>query len=636
MSMMKLAIQNFKSSFKNYLALILSLAFTILIFLNFQNLVYSKAFAILGEQNKNNTDILLQVLSFVLGCFMFFFIWYSTNVFLTKRKKEIGIYVFMGLTNQKIGKLYMLESAMIGFSAMVLGVGSGILTTRLFQMILLAISEITVDIEFRFTLQPIIITMGVYLVMYLIFVLKGYASIVRSSVLDMVSANRQNEYVKQNSWVLIAKAFAGVGILAAGYYYAIKEGGQEVMGNVFLAVILVVIGVYLLFGGLIPFVFQRLAKSKRFLYQRQRTLWVNNVIFRMKKNYRTYAMVCVLMLCSVTALATGFAMKNRYNNIIHFRNTYTFQILSNRQEMDSEIAERIEKDNDIAYRSQISVLNLDSSLFDTSYVSGQNALLSYTQVKKLAQEAHLEFDLEEPEDGEIISVTQLHLLSLITDISNITVGINGKEYHQIAETSVPYLGYLQEIMSYYIVNDHEYEQLLPLGQQLYTYNYRISDIYNYEASLDELNAIVSNTEDNYTARVAIDPNSSDIEWIKILYSICIFMFMVFILASGSILFMKLYNDAFEEKERYAVLRKLGFSRETLKKAIASELKSAYAVPFLVMTVSSYFSVHALEKMMYTSLLAINLISVAVIFLFFLFCYCLSLSVYQKNIGLRQR
>lgn len=635
MSMMKLAMQNFKSSFKNYLALILSLAFTILVFLNFQYLVYSDALAVLGEENKNYVDILIQVISFVLGCFMFFFIWYSTNVFLTKRKKEIGIYVFMGLTNQKIGKLYMLESTMIGLSAMGIGVGFGILTTQLFQMILLAISDITVDIEFHFVLQPILITMGIYLVMYLIFVLKGYISIVRSSVLDMVSANRQNEYVKQKGWILIAKAIVGAGTLMTGYYYAIKDGAQEIMGNVLLAVVLVVIGVYLLFGGLIPFIFQRLEKNKSFLYQKQRTLWVNNVIFRMKKNYRTYAMVCVLMLCSVTALATGFAMKIRYDNIVHFRNTYTFQILSNQQDLESEITELIERDNDIEYSSQTPILQLDSSLFDTTFTSNRYALISYTQIKNLAQEANLEFDLEEPEDDEVINVSQLHLMSLLTDRSNIMVGINGKEYHQIAETSVPYLGYLQESMSYYMVNDHEYEQLLPVGQQLFTYNYRISDIYNYKASLDELDTIVSNTEESYTARVAIDPYSSDIEWIKILYSICIFMFMVFILASGSILFIKLYNDAFEEKERYVVLKKLGFSQKTLKKAISNELKSAYALPFIIMAISSYFSVHALEKMMYTSLLVINLVSVAIIFVFFLFCYYLSVSVYQKNIGLQK-
>lgn len=634
MSMIKLAFLNFKSSFRNYLSLILSLAFTILIFLNFQNIIYSNALDVLGTHNKDYIDILIQVTSFVLGCFMFFFIWYSTNVFLTQRKKEIGIYVFMGLTNQKIGQLYMIETTMIGLSALLAGTAFGILTTQLFQMILLAISDISVDIEFRFQLQPILITAGIYLIIYLIFVLKGYVDIVKSSVLDMVSASRKNEYVRQHTWILLLKAILGTGITGSGYYLAVKDGGQEVMGNVLAAVILVVTGIYLLFGGLIPLIFQNLAKNKKFLYRKERTLWVNNLIFRIQKNYRTYAIVCVLMLCAVTALATSFAMKGRYENIVHFRNTYTFQVLSSRNDLEKAVESRIEQDNTIEYGASIPILCLDSSLFDTQFQNMSYSIISWSAVKQLAEDTGLEFDLKNPADDEIINVTHLYLLSLYTNRSNVNVTINGKSYQQINETSVPYLGYFQEDMSFYLVNDEEYERLLPLGEELYTYNYRIQNIHNFQASKEALNDLIGNTEEAVTGLVTIDPDSSDIEWIKVLYSICIFMFMVFVLASGSILFMKLYNDAFEEKERYQVLQKLGFGRKTLRKAAAHELLTSYAAPFLIMTLSSCFSVHALEKMMNTSLLSVHLVSVAIILVVFVICYWLSVSVYERNAGIQ--
>ena len=113
MSMMRLAMQNVRSSFKNYLSVVLSLSFSILVLLNFQNIIYSDVFDGLGGQSKEYIDTLIRVISFVLCCFMFFFLWYATNVFLTKRKREIGIYIFMGLSHQKIGMLYMLETTMI-------------------------------------------------------------------------------------------------------------------------------------------------------------------------------------------------------------------------------------------------------------------------------------------------------------------------------------------------------------------------------------------------------------------------------------------------------------------------------------------------------------------------------------------
>ena len=147
MSMFKLAFQNFKSSFKSYLSLIISLSFTTIVLSNFINLVSSGVLDQLGESQSRNIEIVLQVLSFVIACFMVFFIWYSTNVFLTKRKKEIGTYVFMGLSNQKIGKLYMIETTLIGLVSLFIGIIFGILTSQLFTMILMKLSDITIEIK---------------------------------------------------------------------------------------------------------------------------------------------------------------------------------------------------------------------------------------------------------------------------------------------------------------------------------------------------------------------------------------------------------------------------------------------------------------------------------------------------------
>ncbi|MFQ6860942.1 MAG: FtsX-like permease family protein [Beduini sp.] len=629
MSMMKLAFHNFKTSFKSYLSLIISLSFAILIFYNFQNILSSGVLTSLGESNTRNIEIIIQVITFVLGCFILFFVWYSTNVFLTKRKKEIGIYIFMGLSNQKIGKLYIIETTMIGLVALGLGIGFGVLTTQLFQMIMMAISDISVELVFSFSLQAVLYATVVYAVIYFIFILKGYINIVRSSVLDMVSANKQNEYVKTKFWILFFKSILGIIITGIGYYLAIKEGGIEVMSNVLSAVVFVVAGVYLLFGGLIPLICQQLADHKNFLYRKERNLWLNNIIFRIKKNYRTYAIVSILMLCSVTALATGFAMKNRYEGIVHFRNTYTFQILNSHPGLKEEYKEVIEKESSIAYSSEIALLQLDSDVVESVYQNQYYGILSYSQVQRLAKDSGLEFPFEELKEDEYISVSQLHLMSFITDNTLVTTTINGKEYKEVAETSIPYLGYFQEKLDLYMVSDSQYQELLPLGTLMHCYNYKLSDMNHFETAQDTLK-----NYGNYDGLVTLDPNSNEIEWIKVLYSLCVFMFMVFVLASGSILFMKLYNDAYDEKERYQILYKIGISKKTLKKAIINELRFTYLAPLFVMSISSYFSVHSLAKLMQTELLSINIISVLFIYLFIYICYRLSVSIYQKNVGIK--
>lgn len=621
MKMTKLALMNFRSSFKSYLALVISLAFTILVLYNFQNMIYSEIFVVLGERNSQFINTLIQMITIVLVCFMFFFIWYATNVFLVKRKKEIGIYIFMGLSNQKIAELYMIETTIIGITALVLGLLFGMVTAGLFQMIIVALSDINIHVSFGLTVQPMVFTVVVFLTMYLLFVLKGYWNIVRSSVLSMISAMRQNEYVKQKRFVLIIKAILGICVLGSGYYLAIREGLQ-VMVNALVAMVLVIIGVYLLFGGMIPLLFQTMIAQKGFLYRNQRCLWMNNVVFRMKKNYRTYAMVCILGICSITALATGFAMKERYENMVLFENTYSFQILSDQKDLEQNATQIIEEENDIIYQTSIPLVGVDETFM----------VFAYSQVKQLAQNANLEYDIRELHGKEVIRLSHLTLLSGSTKQGVKEIEIQGEKYQQLETVRIPYLGYLQKQQDFYIVSDKEYEYLKQKGEELYLYNYKVSDESAFEATKQAINSFVSKVDGGNTGCVAIDPDNKEREWMKLVHSICIFMFLVFIVASGCIMYMKLYNDALEEKERYLVMRKLGLEEKALRKSIAKEVGTAYLLPFLLMLVSAYYSILALGKMMHTNLFVIYGLSVLVVLVVFMVYYCLSIVVYWKNVG----
>ena len=631
MSLAKLSIMNFKASFKNYVSLIISLAFTVLIIFNFFNLMDSSIMESLGKINSQNIKIVIQCVIVVLSCFMFFFIWYATNVFLTKRKKEIGVYVFMGLTNQRIGKLYMLETMLTGLVALVMGIGFGILISQLFTMTLVTISDIEVNLSFEISLSAILWSSLIYFIVYMIFVFKGYINLVRSSVLDMVSANRQNEYVKQNKVILFLKAILGIIILVLGYYYAIKEGGMETMANALLAVILVIIGVYLLFGGFIPLIYQTLASNKKFLYKKQRTLWINQIIFRMKKNYRTYAIVTVLMICALTALATGVAMHERCQMIHDFENVYTYQIFSQQANLQNEFMQVIEEHNDVQYSSYIEMLQIEGSYASTTHQKNTFALIPYSQLKELAQDSHQAFELKQPKNDEVIDLAHQYILSLITTDELEDVQIQNQVYDTIQRTTVPYLGYLQEQVSFYCVSDEEYERLRSAGASLYVYNYKIENTKMLNASVEDIQQ-----HQDCAGLIKIDPQNDSTQWIQMLYPVCIFMFMVFIFASGSIIFMKLYNDAFEEKERYRVLRKIGISTKTLKAGVQKELLLTYIVPFLLMSLSSYFSVHALANMMQTDLLSVNILSVGVIAIFFVVCYGLSVVIYCQNAGIYEK
>lgn len=631
MSMFKLALHNFKASFKSYLSLIISLAFTTCILTNFINLVSSGILEQLGEYQARNIEISIEVLAVVIVCFMVFFIWYAANVFLNRRKKEIGTYVFMGLSNQKIAQLYMIEVCLIGLVALAFGIGLGIITSQLFTMIIVKLSDVAITLAFDFSFASVLITVAIVGSIYAIFTLKGYINIVRSSVLDMVSANRKNEYVPLNYSALIIKALLGCISVGCGYYLAIKEGGLEVVGNILAATILVIVGIYLLFGGLFPLVLQTLAKNKHFLYRKQRVLWVNSLIFRLKKNYRTYAIVCVLMLCSVTALGFGLAMKTRADNINHFENTYTFQVLSDNSGYLDEFKDRIEIDNDIAYQSAIEVVVIPNELSDNNFTYFPYALVSYSQIQQAAKNLGIPFEFDVLKHDEFIQLEHLYLMSLTNDMIAQVNTINNQKYTSVGKTNAPYLGYMQESMEYMIVSDAVFESLKPLGASMFFYNYKLVNPSNLAASLDDINA-----SEHVQGLVKIDPNSNSNAWINILFSVSMFVCMVFVFASACILFMKVYNDSFDEQDRYDVLLKLGVDTTVIRKSIASELKVMYVIPLLVSSISSVFSIQAIAKVMsVTSLYQTNIISLAVVTFIFVISYYFSKIVYFRNMNISE-
>ena len=531
----------------------------------------------------------------------------------------------------------MMETSLIGIVALALGLVFGSLAEGLFQMILLAVAQLPIEVRFWVSPKPVLITGVVYLIIYGIFVCKGYFNIVGSSVLDMVSAARQNEYVRQNSFLLFLKSVLGCGVLGGGFYLSTKANQAAFLVYILGAVVLVTLGVYLMFGGLLPFVLQRLARNKGFLYRKQRTLWVNQMIFRMKKNYRTYAMVSVLALSGVTALAAGFAVKNRYDNMRRFDNFYTFQLITNQEKLGDPAEAVVSGYSDIACKTRISGVMLSSREEDDGFGTKAYLMLPYSGMKGLAEEAGLDFALSQPSEDEVIMLSNMPLMSFIGYEKNEPRVIAGKRYERTATLRQPYLGYLQQMggTEFYVVNDAEYERRLPEGPEMHVFSYRISEPGDFERTRDALRSFARaedyNQGENYAGCVSVNPAEDDIVWVKVMYSLCGFVFAVFIMASGCIMLMKTYNDSTEERERYRVMKKLGFAEDTLKRSIAKELGAAWGLPFAVMAFSSYFSVRALASAMLVSLTAVNVVSVLIILAVFIVFYLISLSAYWNNL-----
>ncbi len=153
---------------------------------------------------------------------------------------------------------------------------------------------------------------------------------------------------------------------------------------------------------------------------------------------------------------------------------------------------------------------------------------------------------------------------------------------------MPYLGDLQNGMSVYVVNDTQYKKLQLLGEVLYLYNYKFEDPENLDASVPYLRSLAKEDPDRFVGVNLIRTEDKEGAWVRVMYSLCVFMFATLTLACGSIIFIKLNNEAAEDMERYRVLQKIGIQRSTLYKSMKNGIRFTYCCPFVLMVLLPIF------------------------------------------------
>ena len=591
MSLFHLAWQNFLLHARRYGALILSLAFTVFVFFNFENLEYSGSLGGLSADNLEKIKILIDIVKVVLVCFMVSMIAYASHVFLKSQKKEFGVYVFLGLTSGRISVLYMIENLIVGIVSILTGVLCGTLFSYLFSMIFVKISSLGIAAGFSISWRAVVETCLLFFLIYGLITLWGMRSIQKSSVKDLLSASRQNEKVNDSSRFLILKAIIGCAILFTGYYFAIKDGGMDVLGNAMIATVCVILGTYLIFGGFLPFLLQTMQNNKRFLLSHRRLLWVNSLVFRMKQNYRSYAMVSILLICAVTALGCGFTLNHRIEAIQQYSMQYDVQILSLDPNAEAYFNERLPEQE---MRTIVPVAEKNEQLF-----------VPYSSVSS--------FDISEPKENECILLSKRILLSLYTDPTHNSTELEGRKLTCIEDVRTAVLGFMQDKMEVpvYVINDSLFDQVFPQNERLYLYNYKFEG--------DEPNIEISTEDPMVVGIFQMDENNDSYVWLNTIFTFCVFLFIVFLIAACSILFIKQYNDSFEEIEAYRLLQKIGVDRKVLKHSIIMECSFQFGLDFLIMCISSYFSLMALSKVAGDPLGSVFVISNLIILLFMILC-----------------
>lgn len=631
MSVFNIAYNNFKNNIKVYTMFFISMIFSVVILSNFLIMMDGEAMKVLGDMNEEYSKLILQVITVILVIFMFFFIWYASNIFLRNRKKEIGIYAFMGLDSSVIGKIYFIEMMLIGVSASIIGTTIGVVLSKFFQIVVFKIADFNIDVTFNVSLNSIIYTVAIFMCIFLFMSIKGFISIVRSKIVDLLNANKKQEKMPKVNFLIYVIGIISLFLIGYGYYLV----NEEAM-NALKTLVLVCIGTYGLFGAVFPIVFNFLINRKSILYKGSNIVTINNLAYRFKKNYTIYATIAILTATTTTVLGTAFSMKTTYENSQRNITLYSLALSSTDEFNSEEIADKLKEVGEEKYSLNTKVLKVNSTLKDVpQYQNDEYIVVSYDNLSNILKANGDEKDLDKfnekmVEGNNVIYIERPGtLMSFLANTNDIT--LNDVKFNVSESTRIRVFG---EALNYstIVVNNDEYEKLKETATEINFYGIKIE---NEENIINVIDKIGKNLNLETTHGFYGQFELKTIEWVKFVYAIGGFLFLVMALAEASIIYIKIYSDANEDKQKYKTLLSIGASKKDISKSISREVALFYFIPLVVGAIHSYFAINALADFMKENLNFVYLLSLVIFIAIFIVNCIISIIGFKKIIGIKK-
>lgn len=628
MNSFSIAYNNFKHNIKTYALNLMAMIFSVAVYYNFIALNDNPQIVQLNEimnvvrSASTSTAVLLLV-------FLIFFIWYSNSFFLKQKKKEIGIYAFMGIDNYKIGLIYALEGFLQGLLSIVIGSFIGILFSKLFIMLLCKVAFLDVKVNFFISVHALIETIITFLIIFFIISVLGYFNIVRSKLIDLFNASRKQEGLPKLSKF---KAAASIIIILIAYGMCIGLPKLSVIGSIPIITIMVIFATYWLFGSFFSMIMRYLLDKKQILYNGTNVISISNIVFRIKGNYKTLATIAILIASAITALGTATSIK--YNTNIELDLPYSFTYILDGNTGD-EIEPKVNKyitsaNHNILLKEKVNFIFVDKFKTDENFSKDEFMVVKASDFKKITgdlkvKDAENILEKSKLESGEVIYVERPKTLVGAKKIQNIE--ISNLKYKVKMNLKTPLFGGIENDPCL-IVNDKDYEAMKANFKESKFYGIIVNDQKNtldLSAKLKTIRVLDNNLY-SYAQKYR-----SGYEAYGVVFFMGCFLALVFVVATGSIIHFKILSEAYMDKEKYKILLKIGMTEKELKRTISKQAAVYFVLPLLVGVIHSLFAIVILGRLMECNLVLPTVISVMIFIVIYGMFYIFTLDKFRKVI-----
>ena len=600
----KLAITNIKNNRQFYFPYLLTGIITVAMFYIMCALESNPG--IQSMPGAKDLGLILRLGIGVIGIFAVIFLFYTNSFIIKRRKKELGIYNILGMEKRHIAKILSKEAFFTAIIAIGGGLVTGVLFHKLACMLLYRMIGFNGGITFSFSKKGVMITAILFAIVYLLTYIYDLFQVQLANPIELLQSGNKGEREPKTKAIM---AVLGVLCLGTGYFIAITTKNPiKALTLFFVAVILVIIGTYLLFTAGSIALLKILRRNKGYYYQTKHFTSVSGMIYRMKQNAVGLANICILSTMVLVAVSTTVSlyvgiediMKERYPNEIHISAYYDTGAPA--EDSIAPIVEKSVKESGRKIRHEEDYLELyfaaikdqgQYSLDKEKVKTAGNRVSGFVVLTR--EDCKKKYNEEIPELAEnevaLFTIKKTDMDTLVLEnrsyhVKEIKQFQNTEDFETIADIMDEYY--------YVIVNDvQDMERLWQLQKDIYQENsssisrqVRLDIDGDSEQKKECFENIKTALEpEQAKARILIDSRQSNLDEFYQIYGgflfLGLFLGILFLMITVLIIFYKQISEGYDDKERFSIMEKVGMSNDEVKATIRSQVRTVFFLPILM-------------------------------------------------------
>ncbi|MFR5715515.1 MAG: FtsX-like permease family protein [Streptococcus salivarius] len=591
---------------------------------------------------------------------------YANSFVMKNRSKELGLYSVLGLEKRHLFSMIFKETVILGFVTLFLGIGVGALFDKLIYAFLQRLIGESTGLVSTFQVMTIPIVFVIFICIFSLLVLVNGFRLLRLNPLQLTKDGLKGE---KKGRFLVIQTLLGLGAMGYGYYLALSVQNPVIaIMSFFLAVLLVILGTYLLFNAGTTVVLQLLKKKKSYYYKPNNMISISNLVFRMKKNavgLATIAILSSMVLVTLVGAASIYAGKKDYL-VSAAPHDYSVSgnkvdLTSTKKLMDDFLIKTGEQANEEVAVSYLlfGIKNQETNKL-TVFTKNERKVVPKSIVLVFSQETFKQLTGKELNlsSNQIALYTKNKTLKTQKSLS-----IDGKNYQihrQIGDFINKKVPNIYKIIvsdySYLVVPDIKIFESSMKGTSIAQATYvgvNVKDpSHDAKKNSDLLDKITDKETQQFAGQTTGLPKSYftansryDAEgmvngFVGGTFFIGIFLSIIFMLGTVLVIYYKQISEGYEDRERFVILQKIGLDDLQVKQTIRKQVLTVFFLPLIFAFIHLAFAYHMISLIVRIIgvlnpdlMLVVTIIVCGVFFLAYILVFVLTSRSYRRIVSM---